>query len=72
VNPGSRSGGSDSPPLGKMTSAVDTLAPADYLLGDAAYAKRATELLHAWFLDPATKMNPHLECGPGPTGPGSD
>ena len=63
--PGSQSGGSDSPALGKMTSAVYTLSLAYYLLGDEAYAKHATELLRAWFLDPATKMNPHLEYGQG-------
>lgn len=34
VYPGSRSGGSDSPALGQMTSAVHTLALAYYLLGD--------------------------------------
>ncbi|NLF73205.1 MAG: alginate lyase family protein [Candidatus Anammoximicrobium sp.] len=65
VYPGSQSGGSDSPALGKMTSAVYTLSLAYYLLGDEAYAKHATELLRAWFLDPATKMNPHLEYGQG-------
>jgi hypothetical protein len=47
--------------MDKMISAVESLSLAYYLKGDEAYAAKAAELLRAWFLDPATRMNPNLE-----------
>jgi hypothetical protein len=51
--------------MDKMISAVDTLSLAYYFDGDEAYASRAAELLRAFFLDPATKMNPNLRYAQG-------
>lgn len=53
----------DRRPLGQMTSAVETLALAWYLTGNEPYADHAARLLRVWFLDQATRMNPHLEYG---------
>jgi hypothetical protein len=53
----------DRPLLGKMTSAVGTLAQAYRLTGDERYAAHAARLVRAWFLDPATRMNPNLNYG---------
>ena len=47
--------------LGQTASRIATLSLAWYLSGDEAYAAKAAALLKAWFLDPATRMNPHLE-----------
>lgn len=52
---------SDHRTMDQMVGAVSTLALAYYLKGDEAYAAKAARLLRAWFLDPATRMNPDLQ-----------
>lgn len=49
--------------MDRMVEAVSALALAYYLRGEEAYAAKAAVLLRAWFIDPATRMNPHLEYG---------
>ena len=53
----------DSPRWNRMAEAVETLALAYHFIDREAYAGHATRLLRVWFLDPATRMNPHLEYG---------
>jgi hypothetical protein len=53
----------DSRGLSQMANAVFTLSLAWFYTGQGPYAQHATELLRTWFLDPATRMNPHLEYG---------
>ena len=51
--------------LDKMVSAVEPLALEYFFEGDQACAAKATQLLRAWFIDPATRMNPNLEYAQG-------
>src|SRR5262245_28104470 len=47
--------------MDKMVAAVETLALEYYFDSDEACAEQAGRLLRAWFIDPATRMNPNLE-----------
>lgn len=59
VNP-ERDQTSDRKRLDDMVQAVKTLSMGYFLTGREEYAAQAKKLLRAWFLDPATKMNPNL------------
>ena len=46
--------------LSAMSGAIYRLSLAYYFSGNENYAKKATELIHIWFLDKTTRMNPNL------------
>ena len=50
----------DQPRVAAMGFNVHTLGLAYYFTGKEEYAKAAAEQLRVWFLNPATRMNPHL------------
>jgi len=51
---------SDRKRLDNMVQAVKTLSLGYFFTGQEEYAAKATKLLRVWFLEEATKMNPHL------------
>ena len=53
----------DGPAIHTMADAIFPLALAWFYTSDEAYARKALKLLTTWFLDPETRMNPHLEFG---------
>jgi hypothetical protein len=53
--------GIDRNQLGNLMNTTRMLSLAWFFSGDIKYAERAGYLLKVWFLDPETKMNPHLE-----------
>jgi len=53
----------DRVPLWRLDADVTVLAIAYFFFNEEKYAKRASKLVRAWFLDKETKMNPHLNYG---------
>jgi len=53
----------DGPGIKKMSVSAFRLALAWFYTGKEDYAMKAGDFLRTWFLDPETKMNPHLEYG---------
>jgi hypothetical protein len=61
VNPATKNDQTDAERFAKFTSTAHTLALAGFMSGDNKYNVQAARLLKAWFIDPDTKMNPHLK-----------
>lgn len=49
--------------IGGLYDDVETLALAGYLFNNSEYAEQAASRLRIWFLNPATRMNPHMKYG---------
>jgi hypothetical protein len=49
----------DLPHMEAMADACEALGMGYYFFGDEKYAERAAQLMHAWFIDPARRMNPN-------------
>lgn len=64
INP-ERNSIADRQNLENTVTLVKTLALAYYFTANEDYAKQATTMLHVWFLDPPTRMNPHLKYAQG-------
>jgi hypothetical protein len=47
----------------RLLAAVSALVEAAYFLGDAVSGSRARHLVRVWFIEPDTRMNPHLRYG---------
>ena len=47
--------------LNSMCDAVFSLGAAAFFLDDTRYAQRAARVVHTWFINPKTRMNPNLE-----------
>jgi len=61
TNPDTQTNKVDRKRIGNMTTAVKELSYAYYFSGDEKYAKKGVNMIKTWFLDPQTRMNPHLE-----------
>jgi hypothetical protein len=53
--------GIDRRQIGSLMDATRKLSLAWYFTGEEKYADRAAYLLKVWFIEPDTRMNPHLE-----------
>ena len=51
----------DGPRMKTLQQRVITCSLAFYFTGDTRYARRASEQLRVWFIDPATRMSPHMD-----------
>jgi len=68
VNPETRDNFTDYKEKDNFFNAIDVLGKAFYYSEKKAYGEKAIALINTWFLDEATKMNPHLNYGQGVRG----
>jgi hypothetical protein len=68
VNPERNGDAFDATTMDRMGAAVEALSLAYYFSGDRRYALKAAELVRAWFLEPATRMNPNATFAQGVPG----
>jgi hypothetical protein len=68
VNPEARDSFTDYKGKENFFNAIDVLVKALYFSENKVYGEKAISLIRTWFLDEATKMNPHLNYGQGVRG----
>lgn len=68
INPATKTTQTDTLRFARVTSNIQTLALAGFMSGDSKYSEQAAQLLHTWFIDPATRMNPNLAYAQGVPG----
>ncbi|MGG7667129.1 alginate lyase family protein [Yersinia sp. J1] len=68
INPASKNEDSDGVRLADFTAQVQALTLAWYFSGQQKYADKAVGMIRAWFLVPATRMNPNLNFAQGVPG----
>ena len=59
INPESLEG-TDRKTIDELVSSLEALSLGYFFLDKSAYGEHAMRLLRCWFLEPATRMNPHL------------
>lgn len=60
LNPAAQRDDYDAARLARMTDRCLTLGAAWYFTGQRVYAQAAAEQIRCWFIDPETRMRPHL------------
>ncbi len=65
INPMSRGNDTDKVRLSGMFGGLSKLSMAFYFSGEVKYADKAKSILKTWFIDEATKVNPHINFGQG-------
>jgi len=65
INPMSRGNDTDKVRLSGMFGGLSKLSMAYYFSGEVKYADKAKSILKTWFIDDATKVNPHINFGQG-------
>ncbi len=68
VNPMTRGRNTDQQRQSDLFDALAALNMGYLVSGNDAYSNKAAELIRVWYLDPATRVNPHLEYGQGVPG----
>ena len=68
VNPEARNEHTDYNRKNNCFEAIGVLGEAFYYSSQQKYADKALELVHSWFIEPETKMNPNLNFGQGVPG----
>ncbi len=60
TNPDTQTDAVDRKRLSRMSNYVSTLSLAYFLSEDEKYAKKCVSVVKTWFINPRTRMNPHL------------
>ena len=60
TNPASKTDETDTVRIGLFTRSVRALGVAYYFSDDEKYAEQAANMLRHWFINPETRMNPHV------------
>lgn len=65
INPMTRGDNTDKVRLSGMFGSLSKLSMAYYFSGDIKYANKAKSIIKIWFIEDATKVNPHIKFGQG-------